>query len=74
MRTRQWDKQDREREIADHYRKKIVKYKKGPSSEDVWQIRTEPVKDAFQGDLDALERQLAELRRQNPGAKEPWEQ
>jgi Protein of unknown function (DUF3128) len=73
MRTRRWDKQDRERAIADHYRKKIIKYKNGPSSEDVWQMRTEPVKDAFQGDLDALERQLAELRRQNPGAKEPWE-
>jgi hypothetical protein len=74
MRTRQWEKGDRERAIADHYRKKAIKYKQGPSSEDVWQIRTEPVKDAFQGDLEALEREVAEWRRQNPGAKEPWEQ
>jgi Protein of unknown function (DUF3128) len=74
MRTRQWEKGDRERAIADHYRKKVIKYKQGPSSEDVWQIRTEPVKDAFQGDLEALEREVAEWRRQNPGAKEPWEQ
>lgn len=74
MRTRGWDKDDRERAIADHYRKKVVKYKQGPSSEDVWKMRTEPVKDAFQGDLEALEREVAEWRRQNPGAKEPWEQ
>ncbi len=73
MRTRQWQKEDRERAIADHYRKKAVKYKQGPSSEDVWEMRTEPVKDAFQGDLEALEREVAEWRRQNPGSKEPWE-
>jgi Protein of unknown function (DUF3128) len=74
MRTRQWNKADREKAIADHYRKKVIKYKQGPSSEDVWEMRTEPVKDAFQGDLEALERQVDEWRRQNPGAKEPWEQ
>ncbi len=74
MRTRQWEKEDRERAIADHYRKKSIKYKQGPSSEDVWEMRTEPVKDAFQGDLEALEREVAEWRKQNPGTKEPWEQ
>ncbi|KAF7508037.1 hypothetical protein GJ744_009619 [Endocarpon pusillum] len=74
MRTRQWEKEDREKAIADHYRKKAIKYKQGPSSEDVWEMRTEPVKDAFQGDLEALEREVAEWRRQNPGSKEPWEQ
>lgn len=73
MRTRQWEKPDREKAIADHFRKKAVKYKQGPSSEDVWEMRTEPVKDAFQGDLEALERQVAEWKRQNPGAKAPWE-
>ena len=35
MRTRRWEKQERESMIADHYRKKAVKYKTGPSSEDV---------------------------------------
>ena len=74
MRTRQWEKGDREKAIADHYRKKAIKYKQGPSSEDVWEMRTEPVKDAFQGDLEALEREVAEWRKQNPGVKEPWEQ
>jgi Protein of unknown function (DUF3128) len=72
MRTRQWDKAEREKAIADHYRKKVIKYKQGPSSEDVWEMRTEPVKDAFQGDLEALERQMEEWRRENPGVKEPW--
>ena len=74
MRTKKWEKEERERTIADHYRRKAIKYKQGPSSEDVWEMRTEPVKDAFQGDLEALEREVAEWRRQNPGAKEPWEQ
>lgn len=74
MRTRQWEKEDREKAIADHYRKKAIKYKQGPSSEDVWEMRTEPVKDAFQGDLEALERKVAEWRRQNPSAREPWDQ
>ena len=73
MRTRQWAKEDREKAIADHYRKKAIKYKQGPSSEDVWEMRTEPVKDAFQGDLEALEKEIAEWRRQNPGAEQPWE-
>jgi hypothetical protein len=44
--------------IRDHYRKKAIKYKTGPSSEDVWDLRTEPIKDAFQGDFAALEREM----------------
>jgi len=44
--------------IADHYRKKAVKYKMGPSSEDVWEPRTEPAMDAFQGDFEALEKEM----------------
>jgi len=44
--------------IADHYRKKAVKYKMGPSSEDVWELRTEPATDAFQGDFKALEKEM----------------
>jgi len=44
--------------IADHHRKKAVKYKTGPSSEDVWELRTEPATDAFQGDFKALEKEM----------------
>lgn len=46
--------------IQDHYRQRAVKYKVGPSSEDVWEVRTEPVVDAFRGDLEALEREERE--------------
>ncbi|KMU80121.1 hypothetical protein CISG_08463 [Coccidioides immitis RMSCC 3703] len=48
----------------DHQRKKAAKWKTGPTSEDVWDIRTEPVKGAFQGDFAAVEREmkLAEQR------------
>ncbi len=44
--------------IADHYRKKAIKYKTGPSSENVWDLRIEPVTDAFQGDFGALEKEM----------------
>ena len=73
MRTRNWDQKDRKKAIQDHYRKKAVKYKTGPSSEDVWEVRMEPVKDAFQGNLEELERQVEEWKKANPGVKEPWE-
>ena len=46
--------------IQEHYRQRAVKYKVGPSSEDVWEVRTEPVQGAFQGDLEALEKEEAE--------------
>ena len=74
MRTRNWDKQDRARAIQEHYRKKAVKWKTGPSSEDVWEVRTEPVKDAFQGNMEELEARIAEWKKANPGAPDPWEQ
>lgn len=53
--------------IRNHYRKKAVKYKTGPSSEDVWEVRTEPLKGAFQGDFEKMERemQLAEQQQQH---------
>ena len=73
MRTRNWDQKDRKKAIQDHYRKKAVKYKTGPSSEDVWEVRMEPVKDAFQGNLEELERQVEVWKKANPGVKEPWE-
>lgn len=73
MRTRNWDDKDRKKAIQDHYRQKAVKYKTGPSSENVWEVRTEPARDAFQGNLEELERQVEEWKKANPNAKAPWE-
>ena len=73
MRTRNWDDKDRKKAIQDHYRQKAIKYKTGPSSEDVWDVRTDPAKDAFQGNLEELERQIEEWKQANPAAKAPWE-
>lgn len=58
MRTKSYSEDQRSKMIADRYRKKAIKYKKGPSSEDVWEIRTEPLEGAFQGDFAALEREM----------------
>lgn len=60
MRTRSYGDQERARIMHDHYRKKAIKYKTGPSSEDVWDIRVAPVKQAFQGDFAALEKEMKE--------------
>jgi len=73
LRTRNWGEMDRKKAIQDHYRQKAVKYKTGPSSEDVWEVRTEPVRDAFQGNLEELERQIEEWKKSNPTAKLPCE-
>jgi hypothetical protein len=73
LRTRNWEEKDRKKAIQDHYRQKAVKYKTGPSSEDVWEVRTEPARDAFQGNLEELERQIEEWKKSNPTAKLPWE-
>ncbi|KAF5863136.1 hypothetical protein ETB97_010595 [Aspergillus alliaceus] len=58
MKTRTWSDGARKKAIRDHYRKKAIKYKTGPSSEDVWNLRTEPIRNAFQGDFAALEKEL----------------
>jgi len=60
MRTKSQPEEKRRRMIQEHYRQRAVKYKVGPSSEDVWEVRTEPVVGAFQGDLEALEREEGE--------------
>ncbi|EEH03792.1 conserved hypothetical protein [Histoplasma capsulatum G186AR] len=62
MRTRSYSAEEKARMVADRYRRKAVKYKTGPSSEDVWDVRTEPVKGAFQGDLKALEREMTKMK------------
>ncbi|KAL4973201.1 hypothetical protein BDW66DRAFT_142758 [Aspergillus desertorum] len=58
MKTRTFRETEKKKIIRDHYRKKAIKYKTGPSSEDVWDVRTEPVKGCFQGDFAALEREM----------------
>lgn len=58
MRTRSYGDNERKKAIRDHYRKKTIKYRTGPSSEDVWDMRREPVRGAFQGDFFALEREM----------------
>jgi len=60
MKSKAYPEEERKKMIRDHYRKKAIKYKTGPSSEDVWEVRTEPVRGAFQGDFAALERQMKE--------------
>ncbi|KAH1871667.1 hypothetical protein KXV51_006990 [Aspergillus fumigatus] len=58
MKARGMAVEERKKVIRDHYRKKAIKYKTGPSSEDVWDLRREPVQHAFQGDFEALEREM----------------
>jgi hypothetical protein len=58
MKTRTWPEDLRKRAIRDHNRKKAIKYKTGPSSEDVWDVRLEPATDSFKGDFAALEREM----------------
>ncbi|MCJ1302228.1 hypothetical protein MMC08_005031 [Hypocenomyce scalaris] len=47
--------EERKRRVQEHYRRRAAKYKVGPSSEDVWDVRGERVEGAFEGDLEALE-------------------
>ncbi|KAL1955630.1 hypothetical protein VTO42DRAFT_8363 [Malbranchea cinnamomea] len=58
MRTKSYPREQREKMIADFNRKKLDKYKGKPSSEDVWEMRTVPLRGAFQGDFEALEREM----------------
>ncbi|KAL2362177.1 hypothetical protein RJZ56_004920 [Blastomyces dermatitidis] len=67
MRTRSYSEEEKAKMISDRYRKKAVKYKTGPSSEDVWDVRTEPVRGAFQGDLRALEREMKAAAQREKG-------
>ncbi|KAJ5641621.1 hypothetical protein N7490_005621 [Penicillium lividum] len=70
MRTRGWSDELRRKTIRDHNRKKAIKYKTGPSSEDVWDVRLDPAKESFQGDFAALEREMKaeEEAQQKPAA------
>lgn len=68
MKTRTWPEDLRRREIRDHNRKKAIKYKTGPSSEDVWDVRLDPAKESFKGDFAALEK---EMKAEDEAAKQP---
>ncbi|MCJ1255843.1 hypothetical protein MMC24_003661 [Lignoscripta atroalba] len=50
--------EDRKKRIQEHYRGRAAKYKAGPSSEDVWNLREERLEGAFEGDLEALEEEI----------------
>ncbi|KAI9800423.1 MAG: hypothetical protein M1833_003309 [Piccolia ochrophora] len=50
MRMKSYAGVEREAKIQDFYRKMDVKYKMGPSSEDVWEMRREPLRGAFSQD------------------------
>lgn len=43
--------EERERRVREHYQQREVKYKVGPSSEDVWRQRERRVEGAFEGDM-----------------------
>lgn len=58
MKTRTWPEDLRKRAIRDHNRKKAIKYKTGPSSEDVWDVRMDPASESFKGDFAALEKEM----------------
>ncbi|KAI9716894.1 MAG: hypothetical protein M1812_005043 [Candelaria pacifica] len=54
MRTKSQPMEKKGAMIQEHYRQRAVKYKVGPSSEDIWEVRSEPVENAFALDPDAL--------------------
>ncbi|MBZ6375398.1 MAG: EMI1 family protein [Kocuria palustris] len=70
MKTRTWPEDLRRREIRDHNRKKAIKYKTGPSSEDVWDVRLDPAKDSFKGDFAAM---WEEMKAEDEAAKQQAE-
>lgn len=70
MKTRTWPEDLRRREIRDHNRKKSIKYKTGPSSEDVWDVRLDPAKDSFKGDFAAM---WQEMKAEDEAAKQQAE-
>jgi hypothetical protein len=70
MRVRTWSKAAREEAIQEHYRKKAVKWKTGPSSEDIWEVRTEPVQNPISKSLVELEAQLAAEKARETGGEQ----
>ncbi|KAI9680293.1 MAG: hypothetical protein M1829_001179 [Trizodia sp. TS-e1964] len=47
IRVKSYGESERAKAVQAHYMRKAAKYKTGPSSEDVWQLRKEPLEGAF---------------------------
>ena len=60
MRNKSYGDAERARRVQSFYRGRAAKYKVGPSSEDVWEVRREPVEGAFSMDPDAVQEGGAE--------------
>ncbi|KAI9734867.1 MAG: hypothetical protein M1834_001947 [Cirrosporium novae-zelandiae] len=56
MRSKSYSDEERRKMVQEYYREKAAKYKVGPSSEDIWETRTESIEGAFQGDFEGVER------------------
>ena len=56
MRVKNLGDKEREHQIAEWYesREERIKKERGGSSEDIWELRTEPVKKAFWKDPDGI--------------------
>jgi len=52
MRTKSASAEERPRLVQEHYRQRAAKYKTKPSSDDVWEARTEPLAGAFEQPID----------------------
>ena len=52
MRTKAYPEPVKKEMIRNFYMERAAKYKIGPSSEDVWNVRKEKVEDAFSAGLD----------------------
>ena len=50
MKTRMYGPAARRAMITQHYKEKAAKYKTGKSSEDVWEVRTEPLVEQFKAE------------------------
>lgn len=61
MRTKAMGDETKKEKIREFNREKAAKYKVGRSSEDVWEIRTEPVENAFSRKLGRLEDEGVEV-------------
>ncbi|KAL9577187.1 MAG: hypothetical protein Q9212_006528 [Teloschistes hypoglaucus] len=62
--------EEKERRVQKHYQLRELKYKVGPSSEDVWKGRTRMVEGAFEGYLEE-ERRMASERTKELGNNPP---
>lgn len=61
MRTKSYVEEEKTKMIQDRWRRKEMKFKTGPSSEDVWDARTKRVEGAFTGNWDDIFKAEKEL-------------